>query len=118
MKSSELRIGNYVYNAVGILSKVTARMILEQYQSEIAKQEYLNQIQLTEQWLLDFGFQKIRNKFYLGNEFYLIRYKLNNSFIVYYCGSDIIVTEIEFVHILQNFCFFNTREELTIKEKV
>jgi len=114
MEANELRIGNKAL-LNGIIIDVTARLILEQHQSDITNHGYLDHIQLTEEWLIHFGFEKsiihstafgdieIFNK---GNFCLAIR----DGKIVYFidCEDREYVEfgrEVEYVHTLQNLYF-------------
>ena len=63
IQAHELRIGNYVFDALGNITQVTPINIVEQFQSNIAKSEYLKPIPLTEEKLIEFGFIKMMKLF-------------------------------------------------------
>lgn len=118
MKANELRIGNYVTlnNDVKI---VNGNLIKEQQQSEmIIREIYLEPIQLTEEWLLKFGFA------WRGlNEKFLTKYTpcgkavVNSKNGFFKLAGVTIEVEIKFVHQLQNLYFALTGEELTFKSE-
>ena len=121
MKSTELRIGNWVTSPEGI-GQVTClqdREVLEV--SEIGHIiEDCKPIPLTEEWLLKLGLK--HEKFDWNNE------PPNKDVSVGYNGNDFINNEMTFkyktvlfkithVHQLQNLYFALTGKELTIKEQ-
>lgn len=106
MKANELRIGNWVFNGQNI--QVTPKQI-EWFSEGVYD---LLPIELTEEWLLKFGFSKWKNK----NNF------SKGSFIVYtlskkgfHYGRKSLRVELKYVHQLQNLYFALTGEELKIK---
>lgn len=120
MEANELRLGNYVFDGLGNLTEVTAKMIVEQHQSDIASCIYLQPIPLTEQWLIDFGFEKVNSSSELH---------LKKGFFHWYSSTKSIVLEFDSgingdcydfflddncdkVHQLQNLYFSLTGEEL------
>ncbi|MCT3917541.1 hypothetical protein HZQ04_15885 [Elizabethkingia anophelis] len=130
MKSNELRIGNYVEYA-GVICKV------EGYSNEgletngvVAPISAYNPIQLTEEWLIKFGFQNYEAERYTPNqedsEFFEYRLASGISYRDYICkpyhgwviklGDYDDSLEIMFVHQMQNIYFALNGEELTIKE--
>jgi hypothetical protein len=120
MKTSELRIGNYVKGALGELCVVT--QISSSINSELVGYKEIHNlmswgqngqqpIPLTEEWLLKLGF--------LGKELItdnLIFVKLSNSIYVKGMSGAIHAKSVEYVHQLQNLYFALTGEELTLKQ--
>lgn len=125
MEANELRIGNFIKDRSGKIlqidwmeqDKVCQRMKIEGSEVHPLTEyfEYLRPIPLIEQWLKDFGFEKI--------EKYIYRIKCNKySVYLYVYGlltvgigqgeSRINFTEIKYVHQLQNLCFALTNTEL------
>jgi len=121
MKSSELRIGNYVYHEPTIddweiIQANPGTMI----QCEI-NPEGFDPIQLTEEWLLKFGFTRHHVDYW--NDVIFIKNVPNNNEFEWglypnEIGSGIQVKNrklLKYVHQLQNLYFALTGEELTIK---
>ncbi|MDV3470858.1 hypothetical protein CMV02_02890 [Elizabethkingia anophelis] len=118
MEGKELRLGNYLHDRNGNLCKV-----IELRQDGIyapAINEAITglpnkPIELTEDWLLKFGFSKIRytdkklNYYSKG----FVKCYIENSNIFF----DVIqgCIQVKYVHQLQNLYFALTGEELTIK---
>lgn len=127
MKANELRIGDYVFDGLGNLSRVTPTMIIEQYQSEIANQEYLKPIPLSEQWLLDFGFKLDKNGHWWKDlmTHYIEIIKMKDWCLPVFVELPEFSSESEqrvglprigFVHQLQNLLYALTGEELTLNK--
>lgn len=115
MKANELRVGNIVkyakdvYNFAGQQTEVGD---IIQYETD-----YYEPIQLTEEWLLKFGFEvKVGGRF--GNEYHLDNFILYTSEKKSICFVwDEFILDIYFVHDLQNLYNCLKRKELTIKTK-
>ena len=117
MKAQELRIDNYIYdNQIGFRGefKVSIGDIVDIYKDPFDN-EY-SYIELTKQWLLDFGFE-------LDLEFlsdFIWRKETTTGEIVL-SGKDFLLCStdtrcnIKHVHQLQNLYFVLTGEELTKK---
>ena len=100
MKASELRIGNIVKQ--GIIESIGISLI--QVSDTIYESEVIEPIQLTEEWLLKFGFRKVYKTCYQYKDFIL-----DDRFIM----MDIDITiQLKYVHQLQNLYFALTGEEL------
>lgn len=115
MDAKELRIGNYIQ----FPSKVVYRIdfLYKNYQML----DYWQPIPLTEKWLIDLGFEVIysstftlrldhKENFKFGAGWNLV----NGHFHVRYIGEAL--TNIKYVHQLQNLYFALTGEELTLAE--
>jgi len=122
MKSTELRIGNLVYpfkdtpkKALGVGANILVAFTDSQFlDCEIHQ---IEPIPLTEEWLLKFGFQK-GGFDYLKNNLEIS--KLNNGIFDAYCTdleSFVFISEIKYVHQLQNLYFALTGDELTVNER-
>lgn len=110
MKSTELRIGNLVIDGLETVS-VNSRMI---YMLETNQAEFDN-IPITEEWLLKFGFKKREDgDFDLFNfsEVDIVITNPNNSNVWKCNGVCFSVGCLEHVHQLQNLYFALTGEEL------
>jgi hypothetical protein len=124
MKANELRIGNYYscasnegiiypkvkaiqYNEFGFLSDIDGTNF------EICKP-----IQITEQWLLWFGFEKSKEQIheydYFKGRYSIFRNSLNEFNFNFLNPGDWYM-EIKYIHQLQNLYFALTGEELTVK---
>ena len=125
MEANELRIGNYVYNDYLKKNKqINGIFDNEIWLSEIGEDEFdqrsiidsINPIPLTEKWLVDLGFVKEKDLFWLGE--YIV-YKLNKKKL-YLFGIDSQIFDqcyqvnCEYVHQLQNLCFVLTNKELVL----
>lgn len=128
MKATELRIGNYVSNNGFIPYEINSIDILHCVKFENS----FEPIPLTEEWLLNFGFEKEEID---TEDFFEIKYKkqINEDIFINYAddfscslyyneersGKDIGVLpkwqQINTVHGLQNLHFALTGEELKIK---
>ena len=146
MKANELRIGNFVkdrgnkviridfmeYQESGYSTKFGQRMFLgeEEVHPMTEYTYYAIPIEITEEWLLKFGFTNIDNtNIYVKSMHKICAEKLkslavyideNNytiAIVDYYTGvekTDLLHFDYEFVHQLQNLYFALTGEELTI----
>ena len=133
MKANELRLNNYVYAENEFLSmmdiafiesishEIGIEFIGEHTKGDRQKESIgdLDPIPITEQWLVDFGFEKTEwdnnNSFrkMIGNNDYAIVFYSNCICEI----GDIIVKEIDFVHQLQNLFFALTGTELELNSK-
>jgi hypothetical protein len=139
MKASELRIGNYVYGkeienvkAIGIEG-----YIWFDYKRNLLV-EHCQPIQLTEEWLLKFGFKAWDDKkiIYIlerdidkyNNDCFRFWFQLDKLVFDYiqneihptesiFDDKNIIRLDIKHVHTLQNLYFALTNEELTFKSE-
>lgn len=141
MKANELRIGNFVGrkylnpNPNGITHEIEPCMV------KSIKEDFINvtlsfkdkciskinissiePIQLTEEWLVKFGFKDVQRGFYsikAGSTFFrLTPPQFMGEWQTEYCWvyDDFKFTEVKYVHQLQNLYFALTGEELTIKD--
>ena len=120
MKSSDLRIGNLV-DLGNRIAKVTeinhlacVVVDLEETQDTIEDYERVKGIILTEEWLLNFGFEKNNN-----NQFILMKGSVdilfNKDLNGWTCdGINFSINMTEHVHQLQNLYFALTGEELIL----
>ncbi len=105
MKANELRIGNYVFDRY----KITQ---VDKYFYQSAECFWTNEfkpIPLTEEWLLKFGFEK-KDDDYIFNGF---SFTFDENTFYNHVGK---ITNIYYVHQLQNLYFALTNDELTIKK--
>ena len=122
MKANELRIGCNFQLENGVLGGGTAT-IKNKYDLDVAfdllESNLIKPIPLTEEWLLKFGFKK-SNVYCFGNHKLIIeslmgdrhscRYRINPN-------ESIWISELHYVHQLQNLYFALTGEELTFKSE-
>ena len=126
MKASELRIGNILYweskNGVTLPQNlVISWVILGNFDAQNIFCKDYTPIQLTEEWLLKFGFEYHHdtphpNKVYRKN--WSEGYFDLEHIISFYFGGNFISVELKYVHQLQNLYFALTGEELTIKQQI
>lgn len=115
MKTSELRIGNYIlYNGVkitvsGIFGNTIRYDDSKYHDSNSMGYEPYQPIPLTKEWLLKFGFNK-RYKAFAKGDFTFIE----NSGMAY--KLSIVDNMPKYVHQLQNLYFAMTGEELTLND--
>lgn len=108
MKANELRIGNYVY----LSDKNKVWQILDGHEiDECDNNPFSEPIHLTEEWLVNFGFEKHGIEWW-GKGFCLEVYKDK----LYYSGGEglHIVIDLKYVHQIQNLYFALTGKELEI----
>lgn len=118
MKSNELRIGNCVFE--------DERLVILHDGFGIDHAHNFDPIELTEEWLLNFGFDNVRkNLLICHNEYHNNRINegvyyvepvgdaFNNWYL--YHKVKMITSNIRYVHQLQNLYFALTGEELTLK---
>ena len=116
MKANELRIGSIVYigKEINIIELVDFADI---YENDTLKQ--FEPIPLTEEWLINFGFELCDNTKYniWSNEHFVITDILmqGDSFLWFIQEAESL--DLDYVHQLQNLYFALTGEELTIKTK-
>ena len=81
--------------------------------------KHIKPIPLTEEWLLDFGFEeKSKSKdFYLGNFRFNILKPANYNGFIFCDGYDVITDRIKYVNQLQNLYFDLKGERLMFKNK-
>lgn len=146
MKASELRIGNYLFDSTedgGIIKikeikEMSPRNVgnmsisyigvrggycttsLQENEVNLESEDFLIQpIPLTEEWLLDFGFELINNDFYRSrNSELCLHWTVNKNKMIPEYNQKRLVTgyDFKYVHQLQNLYFALTGEELTLQE--
>lgn len=122
MEAKELRIGNYV-NKDGNIERVCQGVIAYMaVHEDNHNEERFKPIQLTEEWLLKFGFKHIIEHIYKLKNFtihYFVNYpliKINLENDEYKEVNVSIPIKIIYVHQLQNLYFALTGEELIINK--
>lgn len=129
MKSTELRIGNYVgdENDIAIVESIDKDGCMLQFINDEKKgfriTQPINPIPLTEEWLLKFGFEKKIDDLFAIKLKYLynsVKYYEDEKIWIYYnddnnagCNA---IADFKYVHQLQNLYFALTGEELIINE--
>lgn len=106
MKANELRIGNYILDNLGGILKIKSISTESDF-------SHIKPIQLTEEWLLKFGFEW--KNFAMRNGRISIR-NSDNKYHIHLTNeaASTITIQIKYVHQLQNLYFALTGEELTI----
>jgi len=140
MKASELRIGNYVMIKNELLpnyknqplivtsiqqrndrdfpnSKSVISCYVDKHNSVSQFDEFIRPIQLTEEWLLKFGFVKdLENNIYLNVNSNAFLCWQNNRIELLDDENNKCISFCNYVNQLQNLYFALTGEELTIKK--
>jgi hypothetical protein len=120
MKSNELRIGNYVSYG-GEIVRVTAigqeYVYIDRITLDYVNRDDVEPVELTEEWLVNFGFKKIEDKLFGMDEFRMGTY----SFSLYNFSLDngwgiVNKQPIKYVHQLQSLYFALTKEELILTD--
>ena len=123
MRTADLRIGNlvsYKNEDIVVADAVSKDFILTHGQFKISTPN-IEPIPLTEQWLLDFGFEyKLRNEYAIsiGDYTLLLSIEKDHIAVIYVYAYDSEATflkNIIYVHQLQNLYFALFQEELIIK---
>ena len=124
IKNTEVRIGNFVYD----VDKDIHREILEINRSHVFFKgggcglfETMTPIELTEEWLIKFGFL-INRQTKEENDIWRCNwteghFEVEQIIGFYLWDNSCYGTEIKYVHQLQNLYFALTGEELEIKNK-
>jgi hypothetical protein len=118
MNENELRIGNYVNLIAEGHEKEpdTFKWDLEDYEFYYDRMDFIKPIPLKEEWLIKFGFKKLRDRERFELEKFTI--DLYSEFFpkgrVYYNSWAIIEKKIDYVHELQNLYFCLTNKELEL----
>ena len=127
IQAKELRIGNWIIDheadsSVSIywqIEEISKDGIKFRNSSSWISNNYIIPIELTEEWLLKFGFDKWSNKFIgIDTQFEILQI-LNNGTALAYDEFNNFITisnNIKYVHQIQNLYFSLTGKELEIKE--
>lgn len=107
MNASELRIGNHILKN-GVQSELTVELFLEYLRYTTP----FDPIQLTEEWLVKFGFDNDQVLLVRG---LIMKYSFTYQIIELIRYETLVDFEIEYVHQLQNLYFALTGEELTLQ---
>ena len=120
LKSSYLRIGNFVFDKNGdilIISSITKNSIhsIQKYEFIGCPIEWINPMPLSVEWLKKAGYKQLRR---IEKTYSLGNFEDNSS--IYFTGVRFIHiqtgTHLEFLHELQNlhFCLFKEELKITI----
>jgi hypothetical protein len=117
MKANELRIGNWLQRLDGSFFQLS----LYDFQviNELIERWHPSPINITEEWLLKFGFKKREDgdfDLFDFSEVDIVITNPNNSNVWKCDGVCFSVGCLEYVHQLQNLYFALTGEELIIKQ--
>jgi len=125
LKNTDLRIGNLLQDKV---SKTTLKVVelnendivtyvIDRSKFPLEKGWALEPIPLSEKWLVDFGFEKIKDDFF-DNESRLSIWRDSQSFDGFLCDwADTTIKQIKYVHELQNLNFSLCNTELQLSSK-
>jgi hypothetical protein len=125
MKANELRIGNW-YKGDCLAQQywqITAQEILDFYDDPI--DDYFQPIEITKEWLLKLGFEYNNNydNYVIRARDYYNSVGWNDEDCEWYYNNDrsdagcYYITDIKYVHQLQNLYFALTQEELQYESK-
>ena len=117
MRAEELRIGNWVeiIDSEGVYTTVTKSTF------DCDVEVFYEPIQITEEWLLKFGFkrtfEKLKGCYVDKHGKYMLCDNNENGFDIYIFGydEDLYINSINYIHQLQNLYFALTGEELICK---
>ena len=119
MKASELMVGNYVEQPgrIGKICEVWQEAVKLDGYNNAYDYNHTKPIPLTEQWLLDFGFEttSIRTYELPNTRGLVIISKMKGEFLIKLNTNTI---WIKHIHQLQNLYFALTGEELTLKKNM
>ena len=118
LDAKDLRIGNYVL-CNGLRTIVNESLMISIIQKDI--QWTIEPIELTEEWLLIFGFERheLDNWFYLKiiNDWTRLNININGSVCELSISNHGAVINVAYVHQLQNLYYALTQTELTLKDE-
>jgi hypothetical protein len=121
IQSSELRMSNYVYSSDFVIKSYSPQGLFNLMKNIDDGYNNIKPIPLTEQWLIDFGFEKIddhRFKIKPTEMDFYYTYSIHDyAFRIYVQGSIICANCLHYVHQLQNLYFALTNKELNYESK-
>lgn len=103
----ELRVGNLLKKD-GVVVTIDARSIFDIWD----KSEKYEAIEINEEWLRRFGFDKKIESFLKGR---FDVHKLANWTNYMFCEGNLVLRELKYVHTIQNLYFALTGKELQLK---
>jgi hypothetical protein len=119
MTANELRIGNWVYwngpssKEKALIYSITKDEIIF-YCGDSGLIEEIEGIPLTPKRLLKLGFIEFEDKTFIHDSLrYSDKFKLREDGVLVYVTSEVYITDLKYVHQLQNLFFELTRKELT-----
>ena len=105
MEAKELRIGNYVYSNKFVIKSYG----VDGFINILKNIDNFTPIPLTGEWLVKFGFEEALNGWWSDNEIW----SYNDG--KFYLGANTYLSNVKYVHQLQNLYSALTNEELTLK---
>ena len=107
---NELRLGNYIYKLGNVMQVEN-----ETFRNVSAMLFPYDPIPITEEWLLNFGFEKVPDGWYMFGEKDDIKFDISyitDCVIYFYCCGR--TRTLKYVHQVQNLYIALTGEELTL----
>ena len=123
MNENELRLGNYVM--IHDYAKGNRQQVVEELgvcQVNLLHNEYCTPIPITKEWLLNFGFERVRDTSLYTKQTIEIDgtfedyMEYNLEFKQVNLSYEMCSIPLQYVHELQNIYFALSKKELTIKE--
>ena len=130
MKTTDLRIGNFIQDQFGDIITIDGLDDIDVYSSDCGDipVHAVQPIPLTEQWLLDLGFEKYTGRYGVYYKHYALEgFRVWLPRDIYGWGYTVgrkdfetgdtywVKNEVRYVHQLQNLFFALTQEELILK---
>lgn len=122
IKANDLRIGNFfIYsNKIGKIASITlynlsVATLDNRHTVTSISFEDIEPIPLTEEWLTNFGFEKINKSDYFLNEF-SVTYNNTIGYGYYFYIKGVFLVSLKCIHQLQNLYWCLCGKELTILE--
>lgn len=113
----ELRLGNYVKSSSAFKILSINQLYVSLSNGTISNIADLLPIELTEDWLLMFGFEKRDDDKYYHHKYNRTWVKIESCIVKWYGNAIGGLVMIDYVHELQNTFAVFTKEELTIKKE-
>ena len=127
---NELRINNYVYynneyNELGVITEIKTSLIpkinyvgINNRVDIYYQTKNINPILLSEKWLLNFNFEKKENNWKVLDLIYFkFSWERLAGLTLTIDGNSIYLSNIKYIHQLQNLYFALSGEELTLKKQ-
>lgn len=112
MKSTELRLGNYVYK----INTYDGTKCTHSFEvRDFHNIDGFEPIPLTEEWLLNLGFTRFGDWYIIDDE---LSISLFNNRSTYGNEHEQEINHVKYVHQLQNLYFALTGEELTLNSEI
>ncbi len=126
---NELRINNYVYynneyNELGVITEIKTSLIpkinyvgINNRVDIYYQTKHINPILLSEKWLLNFNFEKKENNWKVLDLIYFkFSWERLAGLTLTIDGNSIYLSNIKYIHQIQNLYFALSGEELTLKK--